>query len=188
MNSVTLTGHTSTCITFRLPIERINRLRQESEVRNITLNTFINQIISDHLHWHRMAAPAKLYYLPKSFLIRVLNTIEDQDLTKLARDTAKNDLVDICLFLRSNYAMATLSEITEAWLRISQMPHRIQPPRSTCTIIIEHEMGFKFSYLIKEITRYLLEVAFEAQFTCDITDNTVVIKIDNNKNHLLVSN
>jgi hypothetical protein len=38
-------------------------------------------------------------------------------------------------------------------------------------------MGHKYSYLIKEISRYVLEVAFEAQTSCDITDNSVMIMI-----------
>ena len=88
---------TSDCITFRITTEKISRLRQESEMRNITLNTFINQIISEHIHWHKGAAAAKLYYLPKSFLIRVLNASEtEEELLSLAHQTAKTDLVDIC--------------------------------------------------------------------------------------------
>ena len=44
-------------------------------------------------------------------------------------------------------------------------------------IIIEHDMGQKYSYLIKEISRYLLEVALQTKSSCDVTDNAVIIKI-----------
>jgi hypothetical protein len=47
-----------------------------------------------------MAADAKLYYLPKSFLIRLINELTEDELNELARDTAKNDLVDVNLFLK----------------------------------------------------------------------------------------
>jgi hypothetical protein len=39
-------------------------------------------------------------------------------------------------------------------------------------------MGYKYSYLIREIPRYLLEVAFETRTSCNITDNTVVIELE----------
>lgn len=39
-------------------------------------------------------------------------------------------------------------------------------------------MGPKYSYLIKEISRYLLEVALQTKSSCDVTDNAVVIKIE----------
>jgi hypothetical protein len=39
-------------------------------------------------------------------------------------------------------------------------------------------MGPKYSHLIKEISRYLLEVAFETKSSCEITENTVIIKLE----------
>ena len=72
--------------------------------------------------------------------------------------------------------MAYLPDITETLLRISQIPHRIQPPRSTCTLIIKHENGLQIFYIIKEISRYIFEVAFEAPASCDISDNAVVTR------------
>jgi hypothetical protein len=58
------------------------------------------------------------------------------------------------------------------------MPYRYEINRDSCKIIIEHDMGLKYSYLIKEISRYLLEVAFESKSSCDVTENTVVIKLE----------
>jgi hypothetical protein len=39
-------------------------------------------------------------------------------------------------------------------------------------------MGTKYSQFIKEISRYLLEVAFETKSSCYITDNAVIIEIE----------
>jgi hypothetical protein len=125
-----------------------------------------------------MAAHAKLYYLPKSFLIRLINELTEEELKEIARDTAKNDLADISLFLRGGFTLASISSITETWLRIAHMPYRYEISGDSCKIIIEHDMGLKYSYLIKEISRYLLEVAFESKSSCDITENTVIIKLE----------
>jgi hypothetical protein len=88
-------------------------------------------------------------------LIRIIEELNYEELGALARETAKSDLVDISLFLRGGFTVASLSNITETWLRISQMPHRIQIDGDKCTIIIEHDMGHKYSYLIKEISVYV---------------------------------
>lgn len=69
MKSVSIPKTSTDCITFRIPVEKMNRLRRESVAKGVSLNTSINHIISEYLNWHRMAAPAKLYYLPKPFLI-----------------------------------------------------------------------------------------------------------------------
>ena len=168
---------TTTCATFRLPKEKLEQLRKVSQTKNVTPNTLVNQIIKSYLDWHSMAADAKLYYLPKSFLIRLLNELTDGELNELARDVAKNDLVDISLFLRGGFNLASISEIAETWLRVAQMSHRVEVAGDIYKIIIEHDMGRKYSYLIKEISRYLLDVAFETKSSCDVTDNAVIIKI-----------
>jgi hypothetical protein len=125
-----------------------------------------------------MAGHAKLYYLPKSFLVRLLNELTNDELNELARDVAKNELVDVCLFLRGGFNIASISQIAETWLRIAQMSHRIEADGNIYKIIIEHDMGQKYSYLIKEISRYLLEVAFEKKSSCDVTENAVIIKVE----------
>ena len=76
------------------------------------------------------------------------------------------------------FNIASISEIAETWLRIAQMSHRIEVAGDSYKIIIEHDMGRKYSYLIKEISRYLLEVAFEKKSSCDVTDNAVIIKVE----------
>ena len=57
------------------------------------------------------------------------------------------------------------------------MPYRFEVNGDSSKIIIEHDMGQKYSYLIREVSKYLLEVAFEAKSSCDITENTLVIKL-----------
>jgi len=82
------------------------------------------------------------------------------------------------LFLHGGFNLASISEIAETWLKIAQMSHRIEVTGDFYKIIIEHDMGQKYSYLIKEISRYLLEVAFETKSSCEVTDNAVIIKVE----------
>ncbi|MGI0043927.1 MAG: hypothetical protein ACRD47_09465, partial [Nitrososphaeraceae archaeon] len=86
MKSVKIPKSSTTCVTFRLPSEKLNTLRKVSDARNITANTLVNQIIKAHLDLHSRAAYAKLYYLPKSFLIRLIYELTEDELNKLARD------------------------------------------------------------------------------------------------------
>lgn len=176
------------CMTFRITSERLGHLHKESEAKNISLNTLVNQIVKEHLDWHCLAAQAKLYYLPKSFLIRIINQLNEDQLCEIAQDTAKNDLVDISLFLKGGFSIASLSNIAETWLWITKMPYRYEINENKCKIIIEHDMGLKYSYLIKEISRYILEVAFETQTSCNITDNTVVLELEQMVHESVFSN
>jgi hypothetical protein len=175
--TISLPKTSTNCVTFRIPIQKLAELRTESETKQVSFNTLVNQIIKEHLEWHTLASQAKLYYMPKSFLMRVIEELGEEELDELARDTAKNDIVDVSLFLRGSFTLTSLSNITETWLRISRIPHRFETHDDHDRIIIEHDMGFKYSYFIKQIARYVLEVALEAKMSCDITDNTVVLKL-----------
>jgi hypothetical protein len=168
----------TTCVTYRFSKEKLEQLRKAADASNISTNTLVNQILKAYLDWHSMAANAKLYYLPKPFLIRLLNELANDDLSELAIETAKNDLVDICLFLRGGFNVSSIAEIAETWLRIAQMSHRVEVTGDVYKIIIEHDMGPKYSYLIKEISRNLLDIAFETKSSCDVTENAIIIRIE----------
>ena len=90
-------------------------------------------------------ADAKLYYLPRLFLIRLLNELTNDELNELAMETAKNDSVDVCLFLRGGFNIASISEIAETWLRVAQMSHRVEVAGNIYKII-EHDMELKYSH------------------------------------------
>ena len=176
--TVSSSKHVSKCVTFRIPTEKLRQLTKETEAKQVSLNTLFNQILREYLDMHSLAPRAKLYYLPKPFLMRLISEYSEKELNELARETAKNDLVDISLFLKGGFSIASLADITETWLRISKMPYRYETNGDSSKIIIQHEMGPKYSYLIKEICRYLLEVAFEAKASYNITDDTLVIEAD----------
>ena len=126
----------STCATYRFSKEKLELLRKVATARNISTNTLVNQILKAYLDWHSMAGHAKLYYLPKSFLVRLLNELTNDELNELARDVAKNELVDVCLFLRGGFNIASISQIAETWLRIAQMSHRMKSLKTSIKLLL----------------------------------------------------
>jgi hypothetical protein len=162
-------------ITFRLPSDNLEQLCKEAETRQISVNTLVNQIINEHLDWHLYAAQAKLYYVPKPFITRILDGFSQEQLSNLAEASAKKDFVDIGLLLRGEFTISSFLSILENWSRISDIPYRAEESEDMQKIIIEHNMGSKYSYLFKEIYRHLLENAFETKTQFDTTDNTIVL-------------
>ena len=165
-------------VTFRLPSDNLEQLCKEAETRQISVNTLVNQIVNEHLDWHLYAAQAKLYYVPKPFISRVLEKFTEQQLSDLAEASAKKDFVDIGLLLRGEFTMSSFLSILENWSRISDIPYRAEEIENTQKIIIEHNMGSKYSYLFKEIYRLLLENSFKTKADFDTTDNTIVLTFD----------
>jgi hypothetical protein len=118
-------------------------------------DSIVNQIIKEHFPSNALATQAKLYYLPKHLLRSIVNQLTEQELCELARDTAKKDVLDISLILGGQLTIASILNVAKTWLKISQLPNRWELTGSSCKIIIEHDLGFKYSYLIKEISIYI---------------------------------
>ena len=163
-------------ITFRIPSSSINQLREESKKEQISLNTLVNQILKDHLEWHRYAAQARMFHIPRSTYSRLIDNVTEEELSKFAVAIAKKELLDVVLLLRGESTLTSFLENLENWLRISSIPYKHETNDDLHNIIIQHDMGRNFSFLIKELYRYILEEIFERKSDFTITDNTIIFR------------
>jgi hypothetical protein len=171
-------GHKQTTegITFRIPSSSIHQLRRESTKKQVSLNTLVNQILKEHLDWHTYAAQARMFHVPRSFFSRIVDKLTDEELSELAVTNAKKDFVDIGLLLKGEFTLTSFLSILENWSRISSIAYKHEINNDIHDFIIQHDMGRKFSYLIKELYRYILEEMFEKKSDFTITDNTVMFR------------
>ncbi len=65
----------SESITFRIPAKVLNELRQESEKKQVSLNTLTNQIFTDHVVWHTYAKQTGFFYVSKPLMSRLVNEL-----------------------------------------------------------------------------------------------------------------
>jgi hypothetical protein len=163
-------------ITFRIPSSSINQLREESKKKQLSLNTLVNQILKDHLDWHTHAAQAKMFHVPRSTFSRLVDDLTDEELSKHAVSNAKKDFVDIGLLLNGEFTLPSFLNMLENWSRISSFPYKHEVKNDVHNFIIQHDMGRNFSFLIKELYRYILEEMFERKSDFTITDKSVMFR------------
>jgi hypothetical protein len=163
-------------ITFRIPSSSINQLRKESKKKQTSLNTLVNQILKDHLDWHAYAAQAKMFHIPRSTFSRLLNNLTEEELSKSAVTIAKNEYVDMGLLLRGEFTLPSFLNILENWSRISSVPYKHEINNDVHNFILQHDMGRNFSFLVKELYRYILEDMFKIKSDFTITDNTLMFR------------
>jgi len=141
-------------ITFRIPSISITPLREESKKKQVGLNTLVNQILKDHLDWHRYAAQARMFHVPRSTFSRLVDNLTEEELSKFAVTIAKNDFVDIGLLLRGEFTLPSFLNILENWSRMSSIPYKHETNNDVHNFILQHDKGRNFSFLIKELYRY----------------------------------
>jgi hypothetical protein len=161
-------------MTIIIPPENISQLQFESEIKQVSLNTKINQIIKDHLDWHADAHEAKMYYVPRSLITNTVNHLTEQQLSVVAQSVV-NDFRDMSLLLRGEYTFSSFFDILNIWLKITETPNRFEESEHEYKVVIRHGMGYKYSYFIKEVYRQVIELRYHKSIHYNITDNSVVI-------------
>ncbi|HKI09989.1 MAG TPA: hypothetical protein VKA09_16480, partial [Nitrososphaeraceae archaeon] len=96
--------------------------------------------------------------------------------SEVAVTMAKTDFVDVGLLLKGEFTISSFVNIVENWCRMSAFPYRHEVNEDVHNFIIQHDMGKKYSFLIKELYRYIVEETFERKIDFIITDNTVVFR------------
>ena len=162
-------------VTFRIPSSSITQLREESKKKQVSLNTLVNQIIKDHLDWHASAALAGFFYVPRATFSGLLDHLTEDESSELAMIIAKRDL-DIGLLLTGELTLSSFLNILENYSRISTFAYKHEVANEVHNFIIQHDMGRKYSFFVKEIFQYILQEMFKIKLDFTITDNTARFK------------
>jgi hypothetical protein len=151
-------------------------LLNESKCNKVTLSTKIDQIIRDYLDWHADAPDAKMLYVPKLWISKIVNLLTEQQVSTMAREVSK-EFKDICLLLRGEFTLPSFLDVIMTWLRINETPNREFQNPDGFRLLIKHDMGYKYSLLIKEIFRCIITDFYHIEMEFIITENTLGIRI-----------
>ena len=158
-----------------MPTENIDKLQHESAFKDVSFNTKINQIIKNHLDWYSNAPLAEMSYIPKSIVAKAIDQLTEQQLSEFAQ-SAVNDLQEMSLLLREEFSFSSFLDILNIWLRITQTPSRFDETRHEYKIVIRHDMGYKYSFLLKEVFGHVMKERFHKSFHHNMTENLVLIR------------
>lgn len=164
-------------VTFRIPTTILNPLKDECEIKRISLNTLANQIFKEHLEWHSQAFHANLYYMPGPFVLRLINELSDEQISRLAKDTATKDLADILLVLTGEVNFQSLLKVLENWARTDSSPFKYTVINGNHVIITQHNAGIKYSLFTEQMFSTFLEEVLKIKADIKVTENTVILKI-----------
>ena len=171
----------SQSITFRLDRQTINKLRREAAQKDVSINTRVSQIIKRHGEWHSNAAQAGFISVRKSFLIRLMEKLSDQEVSSISEEIAKKETKDFVLLLRNGYSLEAALGVIECWIVISGFPFRHENTDTIHSYVVQHEMGRKMSNYLAELYRNLFLEFFLKKVRFDLTDNAISFVVDLNK-------
>ncbi len=165
-------------IAFRLEDSMIEKLRNEAEHKDISLNTLVSHIFKQHIDWHSNAAKAGFLTVRKSLIVELLKLASEEQLAEIAEYVAKKGTRDFVLMLRNEYNITSALDVIETWIRIAGYPYRHDVDYTKHYYTIHHDMGKKWSVYLKEQYESLFEDFGLKRVDFTMTDTTLSFAVD----------
>jgi hypothetical protein len=166
---------TTRTASFRIDDSLLNALQTDSETKQISLNTLVNQILREYIEWYANAPKVGYLIVRKSLMSAMLEKFNEDQIRHLAKLTAKQSR-EINLLFASEYSIDSALKVIEYKMRMSGYTYRKDNHDGFHYYVIEHGMGPKWSlYLAELFAAEFHEVNREAEF--EKLDNMLAFKV-----------
>ncbi|MGN6629386.1 MAG: hypothetical protein ACTHKJ_05850 [Candidatus Nitrosocosmicus sp.] len=169
----------SESITFRFQKSILDDLRDEAEHKLKSINTLVNQIIKLYITWHKPAKNAGYGYFDKVLVSDIISLLSDEQIIKVAEQNCKHRFKDIAWMLNLDGSFLSYLEGTFSWLEASGFNYKYNKNGDYKSLVLQFDMGRKWSLYFKTYMQQVLEHYKITESYCEMTDNTVIIKIKN---------
>lgn len=165
---------TTETVTFRLSSTLVKALRNDAKLENISLNSFVAKIFTNHVQWERYERKFGLLPMTKPFLKEALNRISDPQIIDLAQKIEKDNFRTIMAFMKENPTTGDFIEILRSWLTVSWMQNDLHVHEDGENhFMIQHDMNIKWSLYLKILVSELYRDIFGKNVDIRITDKTI---------------
>ena|GEM_PF-5800883 len=165
-------------LTLRTDEQVFKALAQEAEARKVTVNAFVNQILTNHVDWGRHTSKYGSVEIPVEGFAGLLDLLDDERVASFGReaaqrrwkslisiwhgDTSPESVLKFVIFWLENTGQAKITTVDEA-------PHH--------RVIGFHHLGMKGSILFKHQIETMFEYAHK-KVTVSILPDQFSFRID----------
>lgn len=163
-------------VTFRIDSRKLETLRADAEENQVSLNTLVNQVLTNYIEWDMVAAKAGYAVFQKDALKEIFNATNEETLKRIASQSV-NSSKDMLLLMMGDYSLGVYLSLVKNRARKSGFILREYRDEKARKIVIQHDMGRHWSMFFKEQTEEIIH-AMGYKAKVDYTDNTLVINIE----------
>jgi hypothetical protein len=164
--------------TFRIDSDSLAALKKEAEQREVSLNTFVNQILRRFVQWDMHSSKAGMMQVPRQLLVDIIDTMDEKTITTMAAKHARDVMRTVVLFLKNRYDAPSFLTVFEDWMKVSGIPYRHEGTSDYAVYVMQHELGIKWSLYFKIFVEKILESFKMKVLEFDISEKTLSFKIE----------
>lgn len=171
--------HASITMTFRIDESVVDVLRSESEKRQISLNTLVNQILRRYTEWDMYETKVGMIPIARPLVSALFEYMDKKEIVDMAEKVGKNSVHDIVLFMKSRIDLQSFMLWFEMRIRTSSIEfnhNRLANGRHT--YIIKHDLGYNWSLYHKTILEMTFNEVLQKRIDITITPTTMTLAFD----------
>src|SRR5690349_5456959 len=130
---------------FRIEENVMQQLKIESEKKEISLNTLVNQILKRFVDWDMYEPRVGMIPIAKPIVSALFESAPHEKIVELAQKVGKNAVHDITLFMKSKVDLDSFLSWFEMRMKNSsiELSHTIE--NNLHTYILKHDLGYNWS-------------------------------------------
>ncbi|WP_458747393.1 toxin-antitoxin system HicB family antitoxin [Candidatus Nitrosocosmicus sp. T] len=165
-------------MTFRLEDEILNTLKTESKKHQISLNTFVNQILKRYVEWGMYEPKVGMIPIAKPIVVELFNRMNEDEIFKMAQDVGKNVVYDISLFMKNRMDIESFISWFEARMKSSLIEMNHSDQNGTHIYTLKHDLGRNWSLYHKIILELMFHEIFGKSVNIEISNTTIRFKFE----------
>jgi len=171
-----VTSKKTATMTFRIDEDILNKLRTESEHRETSLNTLVNQIFKRYVEWDMVESKVGMIPIAKPIVIELFGKMKKDEVTDMAIRIGKNTVHDIALFMKGEIDLESFLSWLEARMKASsiEMNHKIE--NNTHTIILKHDLGENWSLYHKTVLELIFSEVLDKNINFEYNTGMISFK------------
>lgn len=166
--------------THVIPI-RINeyikkQIDKESEIKQISTNALLNQIITGHVCWDKFTRELGMLSINRGLYEDMFSKINDEDVKIIAITSFKSAIKELTTFVYHDFNFNSLTKTMEAWCMSSHIAFK-HVNNEKVKYIIHHSLGEKYSRCLYIALESLLsEIGYKSEES-KIEKNNLIFEI-----------
>ncbi len=166
-------------MTFRIEESTMDLLRIESENREVSLNTLVNQILRRYVEWDMYEAKVGMLPIAKPVVSALFGEISKDQVVELAKKVGKNAVHDIALFMKSRMDLPSFLSWFEMRMKSSSIEFsRNRLANGTNTYVMRHDLGYNWSLYHKTLLELIFNEVLQKRIDVKITPTTIMLSFD----------
>ena len=165
-------------MTFRVEEGVMALLRSESEKREVSLNTLVNQVLRRFVEWDMFEPKVGMVPIAKPIVRTLFEKMSEQEIAEMAQQVGKGAVHDIALFMKRKMDLDSFLSWFEMRMKNSsiEFSHSVKGGRHT--FMTKHDLGDNWSLYHKTLLELIFNEILQKRIETAMTASMLAFEVD----------